>query len=704
MTGREFEDEVRNVARALWNLAPGEGSSELINNDEIDCVCRTEELIHLIECTTDRGMQKFRLQVSKLERAKRSLERKGETVKLWIVTRDDPTALQRSSAREDGITALAFEEFKRRLLDSRQYLNARWRYRFGSATDPEDGNSQLLEEEYVAQPLTLYGSTESYTVREICELLCQGRTIVLVGPFGAGKSLTVREVFRFLRRDFFRDRTDQTPIAINLRDHWGQRRAEEVLRRHAEEVGFDQPTQLVRAWNAGQLIPLLDGFDELASPVMAMRKDAISQSRREALRVIAAFMQDVQGKSGVLIAGRDHYFDSFQEARRLMRLPVDAIFIEVGEFSEEQTIEYLRKRQISQELPSWLPRKPLLLGYLASKGLLEEVVSITDAGGAALAWDQFLERICRREADLSTEFHGDSVRRLLEDLATRVRVLSKGSGPLFESDLADAYKTVTGYEPLEAARALLQRLPGLTARDQEAGGRSFVDDEMLQALQAGPVARFVQDPYTGLGVRGLAYPVSSFGCSVVRHLSQQMGLADAKFRVAASEAQNRWSEPTLALDSILAGASSWGDDAFDAQDLSISGGLADAIDMEDQPIIGLTLLDCMVNHVRFDAQRSKVKFVQCQILRLEGFSKLPALPDVFDRCEVGEFDDRHTNAAIIRSELQDTTKVLLVIIRKLFLQRGRGRIESALPRGLNESLQAYVNPVRDLLGSVDISS
>ena len=702
MTGREFEQEVPIVARALWNLAPGEGASELINNDEIDCVCRTEELVHLIECTTDRGMQKFRLQVSKLERAKRGLERKGETVKLWIVTRDDPTAMQRSSAREDGITALALEEFKRRLLNSQQYLEARWKYRFGSATDPEDGSSQLPDEEYVEQPLTHYESTKSYSIREICDLLYQGRTVVLLGPFGAGKSLTLREVFRYLRRNFYRDRTDQTPIAINLRDHWGQRRAEEVLRRHAEEVGFDQPNQLVRAWNAGQLIPLLDGFDELASPVMAMRKDAISQSRREALRVIVAFMQDVQGKSGILIAGRDHYFDSLEEARRLMRLPLDAIFIEVGEFSEEQTLEYLRKRQINQDLPSWLPRKPLLLGYLASQGLLEEVVSITDAGGAALAWDQFLDRICGREADLRAELDGDLVRHLLEDLATRVRVLSKGSGPLFESDLADAYKTVTGYEPLEAAQALLQRLPGLTARDQEAGGRSFVDDEMLQALQAGPVARFVQNPYTSFGVKGLAYPLSAFGCSVARHLSNQMGLREAQFRVAASEALHRWSEPTLALDSVLACASSWGDDVFDAQDLNISGGLADTVDMEDQPITGLTLSGCMVNHVRFEASRSSVKFVRCQIVRLEGFSSLPELSEVFDLCEVEEFDDRLTNAAIVRSELQDTLKVLLVIIRKLFLQRGRGRIESALPRGLNERLQVYVNPVRDLLVSEGI--
>ena len=647
-------------------------------------------------------MEKVRKQVLKLTLAKAALEKKGETVKLWIVTKEEPTAQQRSMARESGITALSLKEFSRRLLDSRQYIEARWKYRFGSATDPEDGNSQLAEDEYVEQPLTHIGSTESYTIRDICDLLNQGRTVVLVGPFGAGKSLTVREVFRLLRRDFYRNRTDRTPIAINLRDHWGQRRAEEVLRRHADEVGFDHPNQLVRAWNAGQLLPLLDGFDELASPVMAMRKDAISKSRREALRVIATFMQDVQGKSGVLIAGRDHYFDSLPEARRLMRLPAGAVFIDVGEFSEEQVLEYLKKRKVTQQLPSWLPRKPLLLGYLASQGLLEDVVGIADVGGSALAWDQFLDKICSREADLSSDIDSDAVRFLLEDLATRVRALSKGSGPLFESDLADAYKAATGYEPLEAARALLQRLPGLTARDQEAGARSFVDDEMMQALQAGPVARFIQSPYSSLSIKGLAYPLTAFGCSVARHLCNEMQLRDAQFQVAAREAMHRWSEPTLALDSILAGASSWGDDAFDAQDLRITNGLADTIDLEDQPIKNLALSECMVNRVRHDSLRSSVKFDRCQIIRLEGFSSLPELSDVFNHCDGAELDDRHTNAAIVRSELQDTIKVLLVIIRKLFLQRGRGRMESALPRGLNENLQEYVSPVRDLLASEGI--
>ena len=702
MTGPEFEREVRTVARALWNLQPGEGAAEFINNDEIDCVCRTEELIHLIECTTDRGMSKLREQVSKLLSAKRELEKQGETVKLRIVTLEEPTPLQRSYARGSGISALSIQEFRRGLLNSRQYLESRWQYRFGSATDPESGNSRLSDEEYVVQPLTPFKSTDSYTIKDICDLLTLGRTVILIGPFGAGKSLTVREVFRRLRSDFYKNMPVHTPIAINLRDHWGQRRVEEVLRRHANEVGFDHPNQLVRAWNAGLLIPLLDGFDELASPVMAMQKDAIRKSREEALKVIQAFMNDAQGRSGVLLSGRDHYFDSISEARKLMRLPADSIFVEVGEFSEEQTISYLRKKKVTHELPSWLPRKPLLLGYLASRGLLEEVVRIEGDGGVALAWDQFLERICKREADLSSDIDSDAVRQILEVLATRARSLPRGAGPLLDSDLAEAYKAVTGNEPLEAARTMLQRLPGLTARDQEIGARSFVDDEMMETLGAGPVARYIQNPYANLGIPSLAYSLTDFGCSVASHLAKKLGVKTTQFYIAAKEAVHRWADPTLALDCILSGASSLIDGTLDAQALIISEGLADVIDMEEHPVKNLTLSECMINRVRFDTLRSAVRFNRCYIVRLEGLAGSLALPESFEACEIAQFDDRNTNAAIVRSELRDSIKVLLVITRKLFLQRGSGRVESALSRGVDESLHAYVSPVLNLLVSEGI--
>ena len=531
-----------------------------------------------------------------------------KTVKLWSVTQEEPTPHQRSHARGSGVTALSYQEFKRRLLNSAQYLDARLKYRFGSAADPDDGSHRLREDEYVQLPLVPIGSSESYSVRDICDLLTDGKTVVLVGPFGAGKSLTVREVFNCLRGDFHRDRIEQTPVAINLREHWGQFQVDEVLRRHSDRIGFDFPNQLVRAWNAGQILPLLDGFDELTSPVLTMTKNAISNSRRQAIGVVRTFLRDV-GNSGILISGRDHYFDSNQEAMRLMNLPSDSIFIEVGEFSEEQAISYLKKKNVIHSLPSWLPRKPLLLGYLASSGLLDEVVNIDGDEGTALAWDRFLNRVCEREAELSPNvIDSISFRQLLEDLAARVRTRAGGTGPLLEGDLADAYKKVTGYEALEPARILLQRLPGLTARDQEIGQRSFIDGEMLEALQGGAVARFIQNPYDELRLHALQHPLSEFGCSVASHLTDQWGVRPRQYSVASDEAKNRWANSTLALDSILTGANNSTDDAFDANHSVISGALADVINMEERPIKHLVLSECMINHVRYESRQSQIEF------------------------------------------------------------------------------------------------
>ena len=702
MTGQEFEREVRAVARALWSLAPGDGAADRINNDEIDCVCRTEELTHLIECTIERGLGKFRTQAAKLANAKRYLEGNGETVKLRIVTREEPTGEQLSQAKGLGITALSLQEFKRGLLDSAQYLESRWSYKFGSASDPEDGNHVLRDDEYVEQPLTSAGYHIPHSIADICARLYSGKTIVLTGPFGAGKSLTLREVFRRLRRDFYRDTTRPTPIAINLSDHWGQASIEEILRRHADKVGFEKPHQLVRAWNAGQILPLLDGIDELASPVLPMGRDAIRRSREEALKVIQAFMRDVRGKTGVLLTGRDHYFDSTEEAHNLMRLPNDALFINVGEFSEEQAASYLRKKGIDSYLPTWLPRKPLLLGYLASRGLLAQVTALDGDSGSALAWHHFLDRICQREADLISDIDREAIRQLLENLATRARVLPRGSGPLYDRDLSNAYQEITGYEPSEAARVLLQRLPGLTARDQEVGARSFVDDEMMEALRAGSVVRFVINPYVSPGVSGLVHPLNAFGCSVAGQLGIENRVAGAQYGVAAAQALQRWNEPTLGLDCILAGASSQDLEIVDARGLTIRDGLADEIDMEERPIINLTLDNCLIDRVRYDNDQSDVRFQNCQILRVEGIADSRELPETFAGCDIGEFDNRHTNTAIIGSELPDSLKMLLVIIRKLFLQRGSGRAQSALHRGIGDSLQSYVSPVLNLLVSEGI--
>ena len=694
MTGWKFEDKVRTVARSLWHLYPGQGAAEFIGAEEIDCVCPTEDLVHLVECTQLRTMEKYRLQVSKLVTAKRELERKGDTVKLWIITEQEPTPDQRRAARTDNVTALSLQEFSKKLLDSRGYLEARSKCAFGSAMDPETGQTNLADNEYVSLPMTNIEGTASFSVQDLAEMLINGESIMLQGPFGAGKSLTVREIFQELKTQHYKNPVAPVPMSINLREHWGQSDVDELIRRHAARVGYENAHELIRAWNAGGVIALLDGVDELASPAFPTDREGIRRSRQRALRVVNEFVSQSKGRCGILLAGRDHYFDSIAEAKKILSLPRDMHYLSIGEFSEEQATQYLTNKGIRQTLPNWLPRKPLLLGYLTAKGLLAEVLAIESEGGTAYAWDQFLDRICEREAELDVEIDKDVVRQLLEALATRSRQLSSGTGPLYESDLADVFRTVTGIEPMESAKALLQRLPGLTARDQEIGARSFVDLEMLQALRAGDVARFIQNPYEKINQAPWHHSLDEFGCSVAGLLAQKTGMQHQNHRVAAMEAINRWQEPTLALDCLLSYRKEDDPLILDAGGMVIVGGNCDTVDLIENNVNAITLDSCLIAHIRFDVNTTThMAFRNCIIDRVEGVATSRALPSMFDNCEIVEFDNTQTNTAIMRSDLLPSIKVLLTITRKLFLQRGSGRVEAALYRGLEERYTGFVEPI-----------
>src|SRR2546425_568538 len=449
--GEVFEEQVRAVARALWGLPPGEGGAESYGTNQIDCVCRTEDLVHLIECSLDRSQEKLLKQIQKLLNAQRDEQRRGNTVKMWVITKDEPIAEQRTLARKDAIAILSLEQFESRLFDARTYLDLRWRYQFGSATDPESDAPNVPEDEYVPLPLRDTTKGTQYDVNRVADLVLGGQRVILIGAYGAGKSLTIRELFRVLRARWFKREVREVPVALNLREHWGQTDVDEALRRHAAKIGFEKSDQLVRSRNANRLVMLFDGFDELATQTWRVGPEATRRARRDALRLIRAFSRDPRTK--MLITGRDHYFDSDREMIESLGLSgAQVLVLSVDEFTEQQASTYLRrKRKQDILLPSWLPRKPLLLGYLAARNLLDQVLAIDGERGPAYAWDQFLDRICQRDAAMAEDIEAPAVRQILEYLAMRTRESVSGSGPLYDSDLAEAYRSVTGYDPLPSS-------------------------------------------------------------------------------------------------------------------------------------------------------------------------------------------------------------------------------------------------------------
>src|SRR5262249_42139102 len=148
-------------------------------------------------------------------------------------------------------------------IDGRTYLGLRDNYAFGSVRDPETGRATTTLN-YV--PLDILDSVAKlHDVHSICGELLEGKHIVLLGDYGAGKSATMREIYLQLAARFRASKSLKFPVLLNLRDHHGQIDPVEALERHARRVGFAPPESLVRAWRAGMVTLLLDGFDEIAT-------------------------------------------------------------------------------------------------------------------------------------------------------------------------------------------------------------------------------------------------------------------------------------------------------------------------------------------------------------------------------------------------------------------------------------------------------
>lgn len=157
-----------------------------------------------------------------------------------------------------------------------------------------------------------------------------------------------------------------------------------------------------------------------------------------------------------------------------------------------------------------------------------------------------------------------------------------------------------------------------------------------------------------------------------------------------------------------------GDLLFTLMDLGL-GYDGDYINIEDghfENIIIDTELDfskikfvrCTINSLdlghftNFNLKSRILSFVDCVIGRVEGAVSLSDVPSgLFQGSTSVESFSAYaeTNDAVMQTNLPDQLKVLLTILRKLFMQRGNGRQYSAFARGLPVSLKKYVIPITD---------
>lgn len=247
---QHFEDEVRRIARSLWPSDEFSGA-QYINGREVDGIFVTETSINIIEATTSTRRNKAEQDIKKLANLindRRKATSYTKHVQGWFITRSEPTADQRGVSRKyrNDIIVLSFSQFQSRLIDSKDYISLRDNYDFGSVRDPATGhkNNNI---QYIPLDLLEVNSKDIFERDLLIPQICQGAHIVFLGDYGAGKSMTLREIYRELRKIHMKGKSSKFPLYLNLRDHSGQTDTAEIIERHARKIGFGKEYQLVRA-------------------------------------------------------------------------------------------------------------------------------------------------------------------------------------------------------------------------------------------------------------------------------------------------------------------------------------------------------------------------------------------------------------------------------------------------------------------------
>lgn len=707
-----FENEVRRIARQLWP-ADEYGGAQTIRGQERDGVFETEECFHLVEATTSQKKEKAEKDIGKLVALASTFQKKNpsKAVKCWFITKHEPTGDQRNVAvkHKQLVNALSFSQFQSKLVDAKTYLSLRENHAFGSVRDPATGDINPAIE-YVPLDLLENQNDKLWSVEAICDSILAGERFIILGDYGAGKSMTLRQVYRNLRKRYFTDKITCFPIYINLRDHFGQTNAAEVLERHARDIGFPTPSHLVRAWRAGYAILLIDGFDEITTVGIQGLWKRLQDTRYRAMQGVREFMRGHPASIGLAIAGRAHFFDSEKERNTALELSESAHRLSLSDFSTEQIKQYLSKSGLAGQIPNWLPSRPLLLGYLAAKGLLADVIEAEElpngntAMDPAVGWDYILNRISEREARIEAGIDGRTVRRILERLATIARTSQDGLGPLSPDDVIRGFKEICGYAPDERGMILLQRLPGLGIDRPDEQTRRFIDEDLADICRAGDVFEYIQYPYDfDLGLfRDSECALINLGlCTAARRLNSA-GCTEAKINASLEQAHNKQAPEVIKADIariLIEGG--WKIE----KPVTLRKILIPFIEFDENTPDCSSLVFQECYFPKIDLERNAIasqlpRFKNCYIGEIDGRLSRRDLPEgIFDEgCVIDRFvSSDKTTKSLMDLDLPDGTRVMLTILKKLYQQSGSGRKEKALMSGLDHHARRLVPAVLRLL-------
>lgn len=687
MTWKKLEDKVRDIASYRWNCT---AVSENIAGIQCDCVLKVDaEQWVVVEITEERNLDKVRRDIIKLKSVKNALMNKEIICRSYIVMKDVPTNSMRETGKAQNVKVMSLEEFEREYFDYKSYVHMREKKQFGSLVNAETGEPE--ENTYINVEYLNIKNGKEYGIDDIISALKKGKKVVLKGDFGLGKSRCVKQIFDVINS---RETEYIYTIAINLREHWGARRGIEILARHFEELGLEAKN-FIKNYEQSNIIYLLDGFDEIGTQSWSSDIRKMQHIREISVCALKDLINKVHG--GVLIVGRDYYFNSDSELMNCLGLKErDTIILEChSEFTEKELInyiksnlpEYLNEAKL-EELPTWFPKRPLVIQLLL-KYAGEVFSDHTAFDDICSFWYVFLEKMCDREAKIYPALNPEVIKQVLILLATQTRNSNKNTGPITQTDLSNVFESVTGIRPTDESAIMLQRLPSLGRISADSPDRQFLDLFILNGLRAEGIIQSVKDWDLSYVSHVWKNSLDSVGYAI---LAEYINKDERNFNAFLSMARNATNSKNQILASDIIASISYMDiKELDYKGLHVSEGYITHLSFEEKEVSNLNISDSIIE--KLDLTNAKlgknVVITGCDIGTIYGISSYEGVPQQIRECKVDKFETFATTTLIKKANLTVSQKIFITMIRRIFYQPGAGRKEETLLRGLGAAANKH---------------
>jgi hypothetical protein len=610
---QELESEVRTIASMTWQIA---FHSELVHGRQIDAYAKLNATHAIaIEVTEQKNINKLQTDINKLVHIRSiNFQKNYVQTDCFCVTFYEPTPPMRNVGNMINVAMMSVDEFRSIYIPYDKYFSKRKTLPFGSAVDPDSGEKD--EKLYAPVSFLLQGSSEADST-VIIEHLKHKRPVILTGEYGTGKSKFLEFIFGKLAETAWSELN--FPLSIDLRNCWGLRDRYEIIRRHLFDLGLPECVEpMNKAYNEGLLTLLIDGFDEMGIQAWTNNLEDLKRLRTDALSGVRDLIS--RNKGGLIITGRDHYFDNEAEMISVLGLAGRNIIIirSKAEFSHPELADFLEKNNFIVEIPEWLPRKPLTCELFMR--IYDEIPEDKrdQAVDNAQFWGLILDAVCGREAKIHPSFDTYTIRAILIEVAAVTRNKLDNFGPISLAEIQHSYEKVA------IASAKLSEL-------------SLVEAAL------------------------------SF-CVKYKAYHNQTLLMDL-------------------LSCILATSNL----AIDFRGIEITDAYASTLDLSGMRISNLYVADSIIAKlVVVGAHVEHVVFHKCTIDFLEGISSDSGTPDWLRECSIARFSSVATTSRIRAAKLDAGHKVLVTILRKTFFQKGSGRKEEALTRGLGRLVKPGV--------------